>query len=93
MKNNAKAVKSLLRYNANVNVADYLGNTPLFYATENGNLDVLKMLHEYGADGLKKNSNGVNCYQIAMNQENREVKLFYLSQNQYRFLSEKDKIF
>jgi len=93
MKDNIKAVKSLLRYNANVNVADYLGNTPLFYATENGNLEILKMLHEYGADGIKKNNNGVNCFQIAMNQDNRDVRLFYLGQNQYRHLSEKDRIF
>lgn len=93
MKNNLKAVKSLLKYNANVNVADYLGNTPLFYATENGNLEILKLLHEYGADGLKKNFNGVNCYQIAMNQDNRDVKYFYLGQNQYRYLTEKDHIF
>lgn len=93
MKNNVKAVRSILRYNANANISDYLGNTPLFYATENGNLEILKLLHENGADGTKKNNNGINCYQIAMNQENREVKLFYLSQNQYRLLSEKDRVF
>lgn len=93
MKDNIKAVKSLLRFNANVNVSDYLGNTPLFYATENGNLEILKLLHENGADGVKKNFNGINCFQIAMNQENREVRLFYLSQTQYRYLEDKDKLF
>lgn len=93
MKSNLKAVKSLLKYNANVNVADYLGNTPLFYATENGNIEILKLLHEYGADGIRKNNNGVNCFQIAMNQDNRDVKHFYLGQNQYRHMSEKDQIF
>jgi len=93
MKNNLKGVKSLLKYNANVNTADYLGNTPLFYATENGNLEILKLLHEYGADGIRKNSNGINCFQIAMNLENRDVRLFYLGQNQYRHLSEKDRLF
>lgn len=93
MKDNIKAVKSLLRYNASVNVSDYLGNTPLFYATENGNLEILKLLHENGADGIKKNFNGINCFQIAMNQDNREVRLFYLSQNQYRYLEDKDRLF
>jgi len=93
MKSNLQAVKSLLKYNANVNITDYLGNTPLFYATENGDLEILKLLHEYGADGIRKNNNEINCFQIAMNQDNRDVKYFYLGQIQYRHMSEKDKIF
>jgi ankyrin repeat protein len=90
MQNNLKAVKILCMRGANVNKPDYLGNIPMMYATENGNIDLLKVLHEYGSDGLRKNDEGLDCLSIAMNQdqENNDVKLFYLGLEKYRNIND-----
>jgi ankyrin repeat protein len=86
MKNNLKAVKVLCMRGANVNIPDYLGNVPMMYATENSNIPILRTLHEYGSDGLKKNEEGLNSYSIAMHQEqdSNDVKLFYLGLEKYK---------
>jgi ankyrin repeat protein len=90
MQNNLKAVKLLCMRGANVNKPDYLGNIPMMYATENGNIEILKVLHENGSDALRKNDEGLNCLSIAMNQEqeNNDVKLFYLGLEKYRNIND-----
>jgi ankyrin repeat protein len=86
MKNNYKAVNLLCTRGANVNVTDYLGNIPMMYATENGNIPILRILHEYGSDGLKKNDEGLNAISIALHQEQEtnDVKLFFLGFERYK---------
>jgi ankyrin repeat protein len=86
MQNNLKAVKILCMRGANVNKPDYLGNIPMMYATENGNIPILKVLYENGSDALRNNEEGLNCLSIALNQEqhDNEVKLFYLGLEKYR---------
>ena len=71
-------------------MTDYLGNTALHYATENGNIEILRTLCDYGADALKKNKEGLNCIQIAIHQNNKEVKLFFLGLERYKYLQSKD---
>jgi len=90
MQNNLNAVRSILRKNPNLNMGDYLGNTPLHYATENGNLEILGILCDYGADALKRNKEGLNSIQIAIHQNNKEVKLFFLGIERYKYLQSKD---
>jgi ankyrin repeat protein len=86
MKNNFRAVKLLLTRGANPNIPDYLGNIPMMYATENGHLPILRILHEYGSNGLKTNDEGLSAYHIAMHQEQEtnDVKLFFLGLDKYK---------
>lgn len=42
-------IKYLIKHNANVNVKNNLGYTPLMYAIENNCIDVVNMLLKYGA--------------------------------------------
>lgn len=47
-----------------VNATNDSGNTPMHWAALTGSLDSVKMLHEAGADPLKKNKTGIDpCYQ------------------------------
>jgi ankyrin repeat protein len=86
MKNNLKAVKLLCIRGANVNMPDYLGNIPMMYATENGYIPILRVLHEYGSDAMKLNDEGLNAISIAMHQEQEtnDVKLFFLGLEKYK---------
>lgn len=84
MQDNIIGVRSILRRCPNVNMVDYLGNTPLHYAAEKGNLQILRMLVENGADVIKKNNEGLNPLQIAIHQDNKDVKLFFLGLEQYK---------
>jgi ankyrin repeat protein len=86
------AVRVLLRKGANVNMVDHLGNTPLIYATERGDLEIIKYLIENGADALKKNKEGLNPIQIALHQENRNVKFLFLGTERYRDIIEKEML-
>jgi ankyrin repeat protein len=92
MQNNINGVRCILRYSPNINMRDYLGNTPLHYATENGNIEILRMLCENGADALKKNNEGLNPIQIAIHQDqdNKDTKLFFFGLEKYRGLQYKD---
>lgn len=45
----------LMKYGANPNASDSMGNTPLHYAVSNQNARMVKILDEYGADATLKN--------------------------------------
>lgn len=90
MQDNINAVRSILRRCPNVNMTDYLGNTPLHYAAERGNIQILRMLVEADADALKKNDEGLSSIQIAIHQDNKDVKLFFIGLEKYKFINFKD---
>lgn len=48
-KNHLQHTKKALQQGANVNAKDYFLKTPLMYACENGNLEIVKILLTYGA--------------------------------------------
>lgn len=48
-KNYLQHTKKALQQGANVNAKDYFQKTPLMYACENGNLEIVKILLLYGA--------------------------------------------
>jgi ankyrin repeat protein len=76
--NNLPAVNCLLRYNANLSMKDYLGNTPLHYACDVGNIKVIRALTEYGAKINIKNNDGLTPYQIAINHDDKDIKLYFI---------------
>ena len=82
--NNIEAVRSLCRKEAVINCIDYLGNTPIFYAVENDNDDIMKLLDESGADGNMKNYEGLDSYSIAFYNEKEKAKNFFLGNIKYR---------
>jgi ankyrin repeat protein len=56
--NNQSALIQALKDSADVNFKDYEGNTALIYASQKGNIDIVKILLYNGADSKEKNTNG-----------------------------------
>ena len=84
LNNNFNAVKLLCKKDAVINCIDYLGNTPLFYAVENDNADIINLLHEHGADGNLKNNEDLDAYSIAFYNEKKKARKYFLASIQYR---------
>ena len=57
--NNLSALIQALKDSADVNFKDYDGNTALIYASQKGNIDIVKILLYNGADPKEKNTNGL----------------------------------
>ena len=57
-------LKYLIEKNANVNVTDVMGNTPLFFAFGSGNMKAVKLLLNSGADTKMKNMEGLLYDQV-----------------------------
>lgn len=64
----AAAKKLLLKYRANPNISTATGMTPLMAACYNGNVNMVKMLLEYGADPSKRNNLGNDSFYFAQRQ-------------------------
>jgi len=56
-KEDESAVEKLITYNADVDLVDNEGNTPIFYAVKKNNLRIINLLKENGADLNHRNSN------------------------------------
>ncbi len=63
--NDIKFIKELLDYDADVNLSNNLGNTPLMYAALAGNEKALRLLIENGADIHARNKNGNTALLLA----------------------------
>lgn len=60
-------IKYLIKNNANVNVQNNFGYTPLMYAIENNCIDVVSMLLKYGAKTNLKNKKNKTVFDIDSN--------------------------
>jgi len=63
--NNAVMFKYIEFYKNNINLKDAEGNTPIFYAVKNGNLDSIKYLIANGSNIFQKNNSGETLLHIA----------------------------
>ena len=70
---NLEILKLLLSYNADINICEENGNTPLISATQNAHLDVIKELLENNAQINYKNDNDANALNMAVINNNIEI--------------------
>lgn len=70
---NLEIVKLLLSYNADVNICEEGGNTPLISAAQNNHLDVVKELLNHQAKVNTKNDNDTNALGMAIINNNLEI--------------------
>ncbi|WP_262149211.1 ankyrin repeat domain-containing protein [Chryseobacterium foetidum] len=70
---NKNLVEHLLKKNANPNIADSTGTTPLFWAVKSGNKELVGLLLQYKADRTKKDSMGMTPFEYALKADNKEI--------------------
>lgn len=83
--------KLLLSYNANVNIEDDLGYTPLMLSCDNDNSDLVKLLLKNGADLNIKSKNGHTALEWADGHKYIENILRSISQVELNIDSFKDQ--
>lgn len=73
VKYNKDLVIYLLSKNADPNIADATGSTPLFWAVKFGNKELIELLVKYKADISKKDSMGMTPFEYALQTNNKEI--------------------
>nr|WP_315026186.1 ankyrin repeat domain-containing protein [uncultured Chryseobacterium sp.] len=73
VKYNRELAESLLKKNADPNIADTTGYTPLFWAVKFGNKELVELLLRYKADQSKKDSMGMTPFEYALQTNNKEI--------------------
>lgn len=70
---NKDLAEHLLKKNANPNIADGTGTTPLFWAVKAGNKELVELLLQYKADKTMKDSAGMTPFEYALKTDNKEI--------------------
>lgn len=70
---NKDLVEHLLKKNANPNIADATGTTPLLWAIKSGNKELVEILLKYKADKTQKDSMGMTPFEYALKTNNTEI--------------------
>lgn len=73
VKGHTRLAKALLEKGANPNIADPTGITPLIYATEFENIELMKLLLTYKADKNQTDKEGKTPYDYAVFTRNQDV--------------------
>ncbi|WP_449400789.1 ankyrin repeat domain-containing protein [Chryseobacterium wanjuense] len=73
VKYNKDLVEYILKKNANPNLADATGSTPLFWAVKFGNKELIELLLKYKADKTIKDSQGMTPFEYALQTNNKEI--------------------
>lgn len=73
VKYNKDLVEYLLKKNANPNIPDANGVTPLFWAVKFGNKELTEILLKYKADKTIKDSQGMTPFEYALQTNNKEI--------------------
>lgn len=73
VKYNKDLVEYILKKNANPNLADATGSTPLFWAVKFGNKELTELLLKYKADKTIKDSQGMTPFEYALQTNNKEI--------------------
>ena len=70
---NKELVEKILDKNANPNLQDSFGNTPLLWAVKRNNLELVSILLKHKADVNMKDSMGVSAFEYALKSNNNEL--------------------
>ncbi|CAH0245332.1 MULTISPECIES: ankyrin repeat domain-containing protein [unclassified Chryseobacterium] len=73
VKYNKELVEHLLKKNADPNIADTTGYTPLFWAVKFGNKELVELLLKYNADKTKKDSMGMTPFEYALKTDKKDI--------------------
>ncbi|WET47491.1 ankyrin repeat domain-containing protein [Chryseobacterium indologenes] len=73
VKYNKKLVEDLLKKNADPNIADDTGATPLFWAVKFGNKELIELLLQYKADKSIKDSMGMTPFEYALQTHKEDI--------------------
>lgn len=73
VKYNKTLAEHLLRKNADPNIADATGTTPLFWAVKFGNKELTELLLKHEADKSIKDSQGMTPFEYALQTKNTEI--------------------
>jgi len=73
VKYNKTLAEHLLRKNADPNIADATGTTPLFWAVKFGNKELTELLLKHKADKSLKDSQGMTPFEYALQTKNTEI--------------------
>lgn len=73
VKYNKNLVEHLLNKNANPNITDATGSTPLFWAVKFGNKELTELLLKHKADKSIKDSQGMTPFEYALQTNNKEI--------------------
>ncbi len=73
VKYNKTLAEHLLRKNADPNIADATGTTPLFWAVKFGNKELAELLLKHKADKSIKDSQGMTPFEYALQTKNTEI--------------------
>jgi ankyrin repeat protein len=70
---NRDLVEHLLNKNADPNIGDATGTTPLLWAIKSGNKELVEILLKYKADKTTKDSMGMTPFEYALQTNNTEI--------------------
>ncbi|WBV61845.1 ankyrin repeat domain-containing protein [Chryseobacterium camelliae] len=73
VKYNKDLVERLLHKNADPNIADATGATPLFWAVKFGNKELIELLLQHKADKSIKDSQGMTPFEYALQTNNKDI--------------------
>lgn len=73
VKYNRELAEYLLSKNANPNIADASGSTPLFWAVKFGNKEMTELLLKHKADKTIKDAQGMTPFEYALQTKNKEI--------------------
>jgi ankyrin repeat protein len=73
VKYNKNLVEHLLNKNANPNITDATGSTPLFWAVKFSNKELIELLLKYKADKSIIDSQGKTPFEYALQTNNKEI--------------------
>jgi len=73
VKYNKELVQHILEKNADPNITDANGATPLFWAVKFGNKELTELLLKYKADKTIKDSQGMTPFEYALQTNNKEI--------------------
>jgi uncharacterized protein len=73
VKYNKDLVEHLLKKNANPNITDATGSTPLFWAVKFGNKELTELLLKYKADKSIEDAQGKTPFEYALETKNQEI--------------------